>query len=67
MQSVFVLNYKRAGRPTELLGIYSTRSAANEAIVRFRDQPELRDYLETFTIAAYELDKDEWTGGGAAI
>lgn len=60
------LEYKRAGRPKAILGIYSSRSAVDEAIVRFRSQPELRDYLETFTVGEYELDRDEWSGGGAA-
>lgn len=62
MPSVFVLKYKRSGRSTQLLGLYSSRSAADDAVVRFRVKPELRNYLETFTVCEYELDKDAWDG-----
>jgi hypothetical protein len=65
MQPVFVLQYEQPSTgDVKLLGVYSSEDAANEAIVRFREKPELRG-LECFTVYAYELDKDGWIGGQA--
>ena len=62
MRSVYVLQYERpSSGEVKLIGVYSSKAAANEAIVRFREKPELRGYLESFTVYAYEVDKDEWT------
>jgi hypothetical protein len=62
MQTVFVLQYERpSAGEVKLLGVYSSQVAINEAIIRFREDPELRGYLECFTTLIYEVDKDGWT------
>jgi hypothetical protein len=44
----------------KLLGVYSSQAAVREAIIRFRENPEIRG-LECFTTLTYEIDKDGWT------
>ena len=63
MQTVFVLQYERPSTgEVKLLGAYSSEAAAKEAIIRFRENPEIRG-LECFTTYAFELDEDHWTEG----
>lgn len=46
----------------KLLGAYSSKAAAREAMIRFPENPELRG-LECFATYALELDQDRWTEG----
>ena len=47
----------------KVIGLYSSPSSATAAIERLRAQPGFRDYPDSFTIDAYELDEDHWAEG----
>jgi hypothetical protein len=67
---VFVLQHvARKGSESgdiKLIGVYSTESAAREAISRLTPQPGFTDYLDGFYIDMYELDHDHWVEGFAS-
>ncbi len=54
-----------------LMGVYSSREAALEAVDRLKDKPGFRDHPEVnddaddagFFMSQYELDQDHWTEG----
>ena len=48
---------------SKMIGVYSTRERAQEAIERLKTQPGFIDYPDGFVIDPYTLDKDEWTEG----
>ena len=47
----------------KVIGIYSTREAAQEAVGRLRLQPGFRDTPAGFNIDLYLLDQDHWESG----
>lgn len=47
----------------KLLGVYSSREAAERRIGEARTLPGFRDEPHCFHISPYELDRDEWTTG----
>jgi hypothetical protein len=47
----------------KLLGIYSSRDAAELAVERAKQRPGLRDAPDGFSIDGYVLDQDCWTEG----
>ena len=64
---VFVLQHARPkdddNEDVKLIGIYSSRQAAEAAIARLRSQPGFADYPDEFSIDPYDLDVDHWTEG----
>jgi hypothetical protein len=65
-RSVFVLHhsYELDGcDETKMIGVYSSREAAEATIVRFRNLPGFGDKPEGFNIDEYLLDEDNWTEG----
>ncbi|WP_443946597.1 hypothetical protein ACJVDH_05680 [Pedobacter sp. AW1-32] len=51
------------GEDVKLIGAYSTREKAEEALSRSIRLEGFKDFPEGFEISAYKLDKDEWTSG----
>jgi hypothetical protein len=51
----------------KLIGIYSTRTAAEKAVERLKLKPGFRDTPEGFTIDLYRLDEDHWTEGFVTV
>jgi hypothetical protein len=52
------------GRDHEMmLGIYSTRAKAEQAVELLRDKPGFRDYPEGFEIAEGKVDRTSMTEG----
>jgi hypothetical protein len=48
---------------TKLIGIYSTRHLAEEAIERKRKMPGFKEAPDAFHIDEMEIDKDYWSEG----
>ena len=77
MNSVFVLQHSHSPTPDDeevkLIGVYSSRAAAEDAVARLRDSPGFRNHPqiidegseaeEGFHIVEYELDQDHWVEG----
>ncbi len=67
MTEVFVLQHvAREGSDSEdikFIGVYSTESAAREAIHRLTPQPGFANYPDGFHIGRYELDHEHWVEG----
>lgn len=51
------------GDDVKLLGVYSSRAAAERAIERARTRPGFRDEPRCFFVGDYVLDKDAWADG----
>lgn len=47
----------------KFIGVYSTQTQAENAIVRLGKQPGFKELPEGFTISEYEVDKDHWVEG----
>jgi len=47
----------------KMIGVYSTRQRAQEAVERTRALPGFRDAPDGFHIDRYLLDQDHWTEG----
>jgi hypothetical protein len=63
---VFVLHhsYEADGcDETKLIGIYSSKTKAEDAIKRLADQPGFREHPADFSIDPYRLDVDHWAEG----
>ncbi|MBV8547732.1 MAG: hypothetical protein JO093_21095 [Acidobacteria bacterium] len=67
MTSVFLLwhmqEFPDGSDSNKLIGVYETRSDAEQAIVRVGSQPGFVDMPEGFLIDEYPLGKDHWTEG----
>ena len=48
---------------TKLIGVYTTRQAADEAIRRLAVAPGFRDHPNDFSVDEYPLDVDHWSEG----
>jgi hypothetical protein len=64
MDPLFVLLHSlpETGR-VKVVGLYSSRVLAEEAMDRARGLPGFAQEPEGFTIEQYELDKDHWPRG----
>ena len=51
----------------KLIGVYSSRQLARDAIKRLRDKPGFRDYPERWKIDDWDLDQDEWLEGFVTV
>lgn len=51
----------------KLIGVYSTRAAAEQSQARASRLPGFRDELEGFVIDTYRLDHDCWTDGFVTV
>lgn len=72
MKKVFLLqhSYERdesGVEETKLIGVYSTRERAEQAIVRLSNVEGFRDYPDCFCVDGYEIDKDHWVDGFVTI
>jgi hypothetical protein len=67
MPTVFALYHeytKQNGDEEEkLIGIYSSRPRALEAILRLKGMPGFKDHHDGFKIYEIELDRDSWSEG----
>ncbi|MFI6169031.1 hypothetical protein ACIBCN_19795 [Nocardia sp. NPDC051052] len=65
MDVLYLLEYynEDADEATRIIGLYSTDSAARQAIERLGDRPEFRDRPEDFHISRVVMDEDDWTSG----
>ncbi len=68
---VFLLWHERAFNggcsDEKLIGAYTTRTRAEEALAAFQTLPGFCDYPDGFTIDSYQLDKSHWTEGFTTI
>jgi hypothetical protein len=73
MKKVWLVWHTDDNAPTEeeefekLIGVYSSKELAQEAIERLRDKPGFRDYPERWKIDDWDLDEDEWLEGFATV
>jgi hypothetical protein len=67
MEKVFLLwhSYDVGDGETEdkLLGVYSSREAAERRVQTARELPGFIDHPNDFEISENELDRDEWADG----
>ena len=66
MSEVFVLQheYELDGHDeTKLIGVYSSRSAAEAAIKRLSAQPGFSDHTDGFSIDSFPVNQDHWEEG----
>ncbi|MFK7900988.1 MAG: hypothetical protein AB8B61_09550 [Cyclobacteriaceae bacterium] len=66
MKTVFILqhSYDLDGcDETKLIGVYSTKHEAENAVHRLREQEGFKRTIEGFEIDEYEINKDHWTEG----
>jgi hypothetical protein len=52
---------------TKLIGVYSSRAAAEVAIDRLRQQPGFRERPDDFHIDEYQVDRDHWVEGFVSV
>jgi hypothetical protein len=52
---------------SKLIGVYSSRQAADAARDRAVQLPGFRDLPDGFTIDSYEIDRDEWREGYGTV
>jgi hypothetical protein len=68
---VFVLQHVHqttdGDESVKLIGIYSTRNLAEDAIKRASRLPGFIETIDGFNIDEYELDKDYWSEGFKTI
>lgn len=70
VKSVFVVQhaYELWNREdVKLIGVYGTRSEAEEAVDRARAQPGFCHWPDGFSVDEYALGKDHWTEGFARV
>ena len=64
---VFLLQHVHAlgddEEDVKVIGIYSTRQRADEAVERMHALPGFKDAPDGFCIDRYHLDEDQWTEG----
>ena len=51
------------GEDSKLIGVYSSKAAAEAAIARLREKPGFQLPHGEFQIDVYEVDQDNWTQG----
>lgn len=64
-ESVYLVQHVRdeSDGSYKVIGIYSSRNAAESAVERLRGKPGFRDHPEGFSIDRYEIDRDCWPEG----
>jgi hypothetical protein len=66
-RSVYLVYHVREMNPGEedskLIGVYSSRSEADEARIRSLKLPSFRKYPKGFIIDRYIINHDSWTSG----
>jgi hypothetical protein len=70
MKTVFILQHsyeKGLCDETKMIGAYSSRNEAENAIARLSLQPGFNEKPECFCIDEYELDMDHWTEGYVTV
>lgn len=65
LQHVHVIN--DGEEDVQLIGVYSTRELAEQAVARLRSQPGFCDTPEGFSIDEYPVDQDHWTEGYVTV
>jgi hypothetical protein len=65
LQHVHVIN--DGEEDVKLIGVYSTRERAEQAVARLRSQPGFCDTPEGFSIDEYPVDQDHWTEGYVTV
>jgi hypothetical protein len=68
--SVFLVSHVHSinGEDDEkIIGIYSTRDEAEQAITRASERPGFRANPEGFHIDEYEIGEDQWTEGYVSL
>lgn len=65
--AVYIVHHVRAepGRADDvrMIGVYSSKEAAKNAVLRARMQPGFRRFPGGFKILKYSLDQDQWAAG----
>lgn len=51
----------------KMIGIYSSRESAENAVRRLKEKPGFATSAEGFTVEAYTLDEDNWAEGFVTI
>jgi len=71
MSQVFLVQHVHerddGSEDVKVVGVYSSREAAEHAIARLGGLPGFAESREGFHLDAYELDKDHWTTGFVSI
>lgn len=69
-KSVYLVHHVRAeqGRADDvrMIGVYSSKDAAKNAVLRAQMQPGFRHFPTGFKISKYSLDQDQWAAGSPA-
>ena len=67
MASVFVLQHVHAqedgGEDVKLIGVYSSREKADEAMARLGRLPGFSEAPDGFHVDEYRVDQDHWVEG----
>lgn len=70
MKTAFVVQHVHEFDDREdvkLIGVYSSRQRADDAVARLRAAPGFRDAPNAFSVAEYEVDADHWVEGFATV
>jgi hypothetical protein len=69
MTKVYLLWHQKGPEDDDakLLGVYSTKAAAESRIDNAVKLAGFRRYPDGFTISLYEVDQDHWTSGFAQV
>ena len=67
MKTVFIVQHERIkdedNEDVKIIGVYSSKENAGDAINRLRNQPGFKDHSNGFNIDEYEINKDHWVEG----
>jgi hypothetical protein len=66
MPTVFLVQHERRVPPppgVKLIGVFSTRRAAEAAVERLRERPGFRELPASFTVDEISVDRDHWKEG----
>lgn len=71
MKTAFVVHHvHELGNDREdvkLIGVYSSREQAEAAVSRLRTSPGFCEAPHNFSIAEYEVDRDQWVEGFVSV
>ena len=64
-RSVFLVQHTRGTQDdsAKVIGVYSDRETAEQAVSRIRLLPGFCDYPDSFHVDRYMIDKDYWSAG----
>ena len=67
MKTLFIVHHVHSisseSDNAKLLGVYSSKTNAKNAIARFRQKPGFKEHPDGFLIDEYQIDKDYWSEG----